>query len=54
MNEAQALYTVVVGEEIRMKMIWNGQDDAHEWRAICAVLLSKEETDDEQLNQFTI
>lgn len=33
---------------------WNGQDDAHEWQAKCAALLSKEETDDEQLTQIII
>ena len=44
----------MVGEEARMKMIWSGQDDAHEWQATCAVLLSKEETDDEHQNNFTI
>ena len=37
-----------------MKMIWNGQDDAHELQVICAVLLSKEETNDEHQNYFTI
>ena len=44
----------MVGAETRTKMIWNGQDDAPEWQATCAVLLSKEETDDEYQNYFTI
>ena len=35
-------------------MIWSGQDDAHEWQVTCAVLQSKEETDDEHQYDFTI
>ena len=52
----QAVVAVLpmVGEETRMKMIWSGQDDAQEWQTTCAVLLSREGTDDEQQIQITI